>query len=257
MKNFIDYLLESVKEFNYVIKFAEQPTPEQTEIIETWLKRFNLIEMSKPVLQEDNTLDFTDVNNRQVYACNIKLGVPVSSYVLLQDLRTAANMNEKMIHVRGEHEPVENYANYEMWSKIQDDLATKDGMVNAPRLSTDREYLDIEQPPVTDVFGDEYNKKFLSYLAGVQNERPTMNIDPPAPIFSWIKMPKLDVDAVDFNKDFDGPKPATKGTATQPIDPKFLERHGGMSNAATTQPIKLKVDPKTGKQKNTRYGKDS
>lgn len=238
MKLFTDYLVESTKNHNYVIKFAEKPTDEQLNIIETWLKKYDLQGMSAPALVEYAHKDFIDVPNKQVHVMEITLGSPVSSYILLQDLKSATNISEKMMIVRGAEEPVERAAQFDSWARAEDAKAKEDDCIPAPKLSTDREYLAAEQPQTEPLYGNEYNKKLLSYLAGVAATRPTIEIDPPAPLFTWLKMKDAEVrepqqDITDFNAEHDTPKPVSKVISDiTPVNKKHLNTHGSMSDSA-------------------------
>lgn len=253
MKTFQDYLAESALSYVFTIKFANEPTQEQTDTIAAWLKRYDLREIEKPQLIENSHKDFIDIPNRQVYEMKITLGMPISQYILLQDLTRAANISEKFMVVRSQNEPIEQYARYDVWSRQQDAEEKAQGLNPGARLSTDREYLSAEQPTVDPLFGNEYNKKLLSYLAGVADSRPTMNVNAPAELFSWLQMediapgePKQDTS--DFNAHLDTPKPVAKGDSKEPISTKMLTNNGAMSDNAVPV-VKFYKDPTTGKAK--------
>ena len=169
MKNFKEYLAESSKDHNYVIKFSQQPTEEQIQIIGEWLKRYDLRSITLPEKVPMDHKDFIDIPNKDVYSMSFTVGTPCVSYILQQDLRVCTNIPEKYIVVRGASEPIERYAEYDVWSRLQDAAAEKDNDAHAARLSTNREYNASEQPPVEPLFGNEYNKNLLTYLAGVAN----------------------------------------------------------------------------------------
>jgi hypothetical protein len=253
MRSFKDYLAESALSHVFTIKFANEPTQEQTDTIAAWLKRYDLREIQKPQLIENSHKDFIDIPNRKVYEMKITLGMPISQYILLQDLTRAANISEKFMVVRSQNEPIEQYARYDVWSRQQDAEETASGMKPAARLSTDREYLQAEQPTVDPLFGNEYNKKLLSYLAGVADSRPSMNVEAPAELFSWLQMediapgePKQDTS--DFNAHLDTPKPVETGELKEPVSTKMLTNNGTMSD--NSKPVvKFYKDPTTGKAK--------
>lgn len=250
--NFLKYLAESTKSYHYVIKFAEMPTKDQIDMMETWLKKYDLQLMTPLKLDEYAMKDFIDIQDRQVHSINITLGHQISSYVLLQDLKTAANISEKMMVVRGDGEPIERYSNFDNWSREEDAKEVSDGFTSGPRLSTDREYNAAEQPVAGPLYGDEYNKKLLSYLAGIEGKRPTMHVDPPAPLFDWIKMDQVGdgdphQDVADFNERFDTPKPTRVGSDSTPIKNEYMTTKGGMSDAAIPS-VKFYKD-QTGKLK--------
>lgn len=254
MKNFKDYLAESDKSYVYFIKFAIKPSNEQLENIETWLKRYDLKQITSPESIEDNHKDFIDVQNRNVHSMKIVLGAPVSQYILLQDLKNTANMSEKIMAVRSENEPIEVYSQFDAWERKAEADAAKRGEANGPQLSVDREYTDAEQPPADDLFGNEYNKKLLTYLAGIAGSRPTMNVDPPAPLFSWIHMEDIEPgephqDTSNFNAHIKGaPMPITDGKDSSPINAQWLNNTGTMSDDAIPK-VKFFKDMKTGKAK--------
>jgi hypothetical protein len=253
MKDFKHYLAEGARNYAFVIKFAEPPTEEQVQIIEAWLKRYELREASKPMVIEDDHKDFIDVPNKQVHSMRVVLGAPVSPYVLLQDLKIAANISEKFMVVRNENEPIERYAEYDMLARLIDRDAAQDGEQDAARLSTDRLYKDAEQPVITGLYGDDYNNKLLTYLAGVSDSRPNLKTDPPAPLFSWLQMEDIapgepHQDTSDFNAHIKGVKPVVKGSEHSPIETKYMNSHGSISDNAIP-PVKFLKDPKTGKTK--------
>lgn len=253
MKKLKDYLAESSASYNFVIKFANEPTQEQLDTISTWLKRYDLKEMSTLQLIEHNTKDFIDIQNRKVFSVDIKLGMPVTQYILLQDLTRASAISEKFMIVRSQNEPLEIYSKYDIWSAQQNAAEKLNGFEGGARLSTDREYLAAEQPIVDPLFGDEYNKKFLAYLAGVEANRPKQHANTPSQLFSWLQLediapgePKQDTS--DFNAHIDTPKPVSNGSKENPVDNKFLNSQNTMSNNSIPV-VKFYKDPTTGKAK--------
>lgn len=252
MKTFKDYLEESTKNYQYVIKLAMAPTDKQLELIETFLKRYDLRKMEGP-RKASNDDNFIDITNRQVHEIVAEIGVPVSQYILLQDLKSAVNISENFMVVRSMNEPIELYSQVNAWNKEIDDEVAKDGDINGSRLSTDREYRQEEQPPVTDLFGNEYNKKLLAYLAGVADARPTKNVDPPAPLFSWIKLKDVEQqepkqDTADFNGHIDSVKPVSNGDTTQPVDSKWTTNSGTMSDDSIPT-VRFLKNQETGKSR--------
>jgi hypothetical protein len=253
MKNFKQYLEESSRDHNYVIKFSQAPTEEQVNIIGEWLKRYDLKSITTPTKVEEDHKDFIDIPNKDVYAMTFTIATPCVSYILQQDLRLCANIPEKYIVVRGANEPIERYAEYDSWKRLEQDAAEKSGEEHGARLSTDRFYHDSEQPPVDNLFGDEYNKKFLSYLAGVADSRPSMHVEPSQPLFSWLQMEDIEPgqpmqDTSDFNAQYNTPKPTSKADETAPVDDEYVNSKGSMSDNALPKVLFFK-DPKTGKAK--------
>lgn len=253
MKSLKDYLLENATEHKFVIKFAEEPTANQVDIIEKWLSRYDLKSVQKPKAIQNDDIDFAGLPNKQIYVMSVGLGMPISQYILLQDLKLASNISEKFLIVRSENEPIEQYVSNNEWEKYEDKLASKNGLVPAARLSTDRLYTDAEQPPVDNLYGDQYNKKLLTYLAGIAQDRPSMQLEPKSTLFSWLKLEDISPgephqDTSDFNAYIDTPKPVSKGENTLPIDTHYVNSKGTMSNNSIPQ-VKFYKDPVTGKAK--------
>ena len=253
MKNFKEYLAESSKDHNYVIKFSQQPTEEQVQIIAEWLKRYELKAFAKPQKIEKDHMDFIDIPNKDVYKIEFTIGTPCVSYILQQDLRVCSNIPEKYIVVRGASEPIERYAEYDIWRRLADKEADDAGDEHAARLSTNREYDATEQPQAGPLFGNDYNKGLLKYLAGVADSRPNMEVHPSAPLFSWLQMEDIEPgepiqDTSDFNAQFDTPKPVTTGDKRKPVDDHYMNSKGTMSDNAIPK-LKFFKDPKTGKAK--------
>jgi len=244
MKSFKDYLLESVRETHYAIKLGMNPTDEQVSIIEKYLKKYTLVKFEKPVHVKQH-VDFFNVKPHETWQIEAIITKPISSYILMQELKAALNIPEDYIVVRGAHEPVQLYADDCEFDCETDEYATKNDLESAARLSTDRFYNDVEQPLLVDLFGDEYNKRFLDYLSNVSNERPTDQYEAPAPLFSWIDMDKVKNDEVnqeDFNKNYDTPKPVVKGKGKNipPVKAGHLDPSGNLNDTSIQRTRLLK-----------------
>ena len=239
MKSFKEYLAESTRESHYMIKLAMEPTDAQIDVIETWLKRHDLIDISKPTKLSNDKIDFSDVPNKQVWQIAVITGVPISSYMIMQQLRNALNIPEEYIVVRSSSEPVEIYAqDGEFDAEVNAMIADK-SLHHASLLSTDRFYNTGEEPLLRDLYGNDYNKKMLDYLGKVADDRKTDRYEAPAPLFSWIDMDKVKDNLVvtdDFNKDYDTPKPVYKGKGkdTAPVNTNYLGRNGNFDDAVAT-----------------------
>lgn len=224
MKSFREYLAESTREYGYVIKLAAEPSDEQLDAAELYLSQFGLVEMTQPVWLKDDKLDFVDQQNVQIWQINFVTTMPLSSYITMEGLRGVLNVPEKNIVVRTATEPVEEYADDFMADRGFQTIAKDKDLKSMGRLSTDRMYQDIEQPVVTDIYGDAYNKRFLDYLAGVKATRPSDEVDSSQPLFSWLEMSKVAPhepvqDMADFNARYDTPKPAYKPSSNNVVDP--------------------------------------
>lgn len=251
MKSFKQYLKESVQEHVFALRLVAQPTENQLATIHTYLQKYDLVSIDAPENLQDK-LDFFANPHKDVWQIRFVTGMPMSSYILMQELKSALDIPEDYIVVRASNEPVElQLDDCEFDCEVEDIKKSKD-LTTAAMLSTDRFYDDAEQPLVVDVFGDAYNKKLLDYLRSVSDERPTEEYEAPAPLFSWIDMNKVmadqAVEPTDFNAQFDTPKPvnAGKGTTTPPIEPIRLGSHGSFDDGAAVKTALLK--DKSGKR---------
>lgn len=208
MKNFFQYLAEATKEYEYRIRTIVPITDVSMAKLKKVLDKYNLISISDPkkTILQDSPLDFPNVGMAEVYIVDIKTGVPASSEVLLQELRGALNIPWSKIVVRSKNDPME----IETQIQNSEDKGLKDSDQD-PLLSTDPAYkeynLSLDEPPS---FGDDYNKKFLAYLARVAAERKEVEaVVQPENMkkSSFGLMSELNKDADDFNKDYDTPKP--------------------------------------------------
>lgn len=253
MKNFRHYLAESEKQHFYAVKFASQPSEQQCGIVKNLLGKFGIVSISKaePVL--DPRIDFANTNSKDIWQILVVTNVAFSPYVLQQEIKAALGIPEDHVVVRNSNEPIQLYADEDEFDYVTNDMAAKDELVPAARLSTDRLYNVEEAPLLTDLFGNEYNRRLLDYLANVADSRPSAEYEPQAPLFSWIDMHKAtDAEAVpdeDFNKGFDTPKPVgAKATNSKPIADINLGAHGQLDDMSI-QNVKFMKD-KTGKRKN-------
>jgi hypothetical protein len=213
MKSLKDYLAESQQLHEYVIRFAQKPSDVDMDTLEEVLKKFDLRDVSSPEKIQNSDLDFFDIPYRDIYQVRVATGVKLSPYVLLQDLRTAMNINEKEIRVRGAHDPVQTEHEHQEWyNGIRADARSK-GWRPQSHLSTDREYHESERSPAPVAYGNQYNKNLLGYLNNIAQNRPGDHKDAPNPLFSWLDMDKAvkpEPQGEDFNSGYDTPKPQQK-----------------------------------------------
>lgn len=254
MRSVKEYIAESTKEHAYLVKMAMEPNDAQVTAIENFLRPFGLIHFSKLLKVTDERFDFFDIPTKDVWSIRFVVRTPLSAYVVMQDLRSALNIPEKYIVVRTSNEPVEVEAEEERFRDGAKAEAEEDGLVVAPRLSIKQFYDDAEQPLVTGLFGDDYNKKFLGYLAGIKATRHSGEVETESQLFGWLDMKKAkplepQQDTADFNAGYDTPKPVTKATGGEkgPVIASALGSSGNLDDGAVNN-VRLLMDPKTGKR---------
>lgn len=183
-KAFKDYIQEQEKVYSLRIKSVAPIGDDELEWIERVLQKYVLIDITKPIktIRQRHPLDFQDISNAEVWIIDIKCGLPVSAYVLKQELQLALSISENFIVVRGENDPLEIETQRLNALDEIDAEALDKNLSPAARLSTNSEYDkdergDLEEP----MYGNEYNSKFLETLAKVAAERERYGIEPASP----------------------------------------------------------------------------
>jgi len=252
IKSFKAYLQESEKSFGFCIKTVETVDDAFMERLERLLLPYNLVNISSPKkVEKGSGLEFQTLQNKQVTHIDCTLGVPVSSYVLLQELKTGLNIPEDFLIVRAANEPLEILDTGRKLMRDLDLKAKEKGLTQkASLLSTDSNYLDAEQPLVKDVYGNKYNKRFLEFLADVAANRTSREVEAPSSHISLEDLKKVKreptQDVADFNDQYDTPKPvsANKGNKNPPVDSEFLGEPGNFDNEVQRK-FKLSKDKKS------------
>lgn len=217
LPDFRQLLEESETEYSYRIKTIVELNDEQMASLENILQKYELISMEKPfkTVMHQHPLDFADVEHAEVFIIDVKTHLPVSAYVLQQELRAVLRIPEKYIVVRTDNDPMEVETSRQQALQQIEQEAREKGFEPASLLSVESEYPEAEYSiPGEEMYGDQYNSKFLEYLAQIAATRETENVDPPAPLFSWLNMGVQEVEdplgeysGADFNKDIpDAPK---------------------------------------------------
>lgn len=209
-KTFLQYLAESDKEYSYRIKLVVEVDDEMMQSVETLLSKYDLrdIEGPKKTIIQAHPLDFYDVKNSEVYIIDVVTGVPVSPYILQQEIRTNLQISEKFVVVRSDSDPleVETERLRAKW-EFEHEAAEKK-LSPAALLSTDPAYPDeITDLTGEDMYGDEYNRSYLDLLAQVSATRDEKMHEQPETdtMFGWLKTNEetSDVDSTDFNADIE------------------------------------------------------
>jgi hypothetical protein len=225
MTNFKKILQETHKDFPLRIKTVAVVTDKMYSSLEKFLKKYRLAEISKikKTILQHNPLDFGDLDNAEVYIIDIVLGVPVSSYILQQELTVLWSLPEKQIVVRNPYEAMEQLTLQINQSQEIDQNARDKKLSPAARLSTNPHYNEYETPvPQELLAGQTYVNNFTDYLAKIQATRNELTHPSKSGLFAWVKDVKGDgEDAydVDFNKDIpDAPKVKPGSKASKDLD---------------------------------------
>lgn len=219
MKSFRSYLAEATKEYSFRVKTLVAMDDAFLDKLEKALRKYGIVDIGAPkrTAAQKNPLDFPHVSGlTDVYMVDVILSIPASSSVLAQDIRNVITLSDSQIVVRGKHEAVE-LVNTEV--KAAEDIAKEaDGRDLTPAaLLNDAEYLEATDTEVQ--YGNEYNQKFLNYLAQIAANREEITFDgtevKKSPRFAWLKKES----AQDFNDGIDGIKPGEAKAGKTPKKP--------------------------------------
>lgn len=162
-KRFIDYLIESTKDYKYRLKFATEVTDDHLDVLERALRKYDLRsigELKKTILQ-DHPMDFPRVRNVEVYILDISIGYPTTLQALHNYVTEVLNIEENLVVVVPPHSPTEidseQYAKV-VSSKFKDEY---EGILNVP-------YKEVEKV----AYGEEYNSAFIKGLIELRKENP-------------------------------------------------------------------------------------
>lgn len=238
MKRLPQLLNEAQKTYSYRLKTVIALDEDKLESLERLLNRYNMLDIGHvhKIDSKNDTLEFRDIENADVYYIDFMIGVPVSAYILQQELRAVLNVPEKMLVVRADNEPIEvdsvkNQLLNSLWEKSK-----KDGFTaHASLLSTDPNYLDVEQPLAQDAFGDTYNTRFLNLLKQVSERRKNQVYQTSSDLNPIEQMNKVRQepaqDLLDFNKHLPGVKPVYKSVEMdEPVEVTLLGPDGNFDD---------------------------
>lgn len=223
MKSFYHYLAESAKSYGYRVKSITPMDDHFVGALKKALFKYEITSVSSPkkLMAQKSPMDFASYPMAEIWILDIKTAVPASSYVLATELRTAFQLSDSMLIVRGENEPLEIEA--EAIEEIHKD---------SEALLNDATYAEATQPKEV-AYGDTYNQKFLNYLAQVKADAESKNVPAIEEVkktnkFSWLNKKDSTV-ADDFNKNHDGVKPVhsnTKKAGGKAEKPSLAGNHG-------------------------------
>lgn len=233
--NLKQYIAESERVYNYRLKSVIPLDDDAMDRLETAILKYQPIDITRPIktMLQKNPLDFPNVFAAEVFICDITLGLPASSYVLQNEIRTALHTTETNIVVRGYNDPTEIETNRLNTMAELDSDAREQGL--EPRsILTDPNYGEFQEPE-KELYGNSYNSKFLNYLRKIEKEDEDKHkVDAHNSLFSWMDLPKSDVidDDGAHNKDIkDAP---TVGDAKGETIDTGASNHGNMSDHKKT-----------------------
>lgn len=189
------YIAQAEKTYTYRIKTVVPLTDDAMGRIERVILRYQPLDLGSPrkTMFQKSPLDFPTVPAAEVHMVDVELGLPASGYVLAREITQALGLPEKFVVVRGENDPTELETERLAAKGDMDEAAAKAGETPGALLDLPN-YDEAESKDGSELYGDKYNKRFLGYLKGVEDERnEAMKLkNTPSP-FGWLDMPKSDV----------------------------------------------------------------
>lgn len=171
-KNFYYHLSESIQTYKYRIRTLTPIDPDDIENITRILDQYDIVSISEPKRTpiQESPMDFPNYSMVSVYILDIEIKIPVSNYILQNKLRAALNIPNSAIVVRMENDPVE------LETMRLNDFGNWDE--REPLLSTSPVYHEYNYDADKTVpYGDDYNKKFLTFLASIEKNKPNLVSD--------------------------------------------------------------------------------
>jgi hypothetical protein len=155
MKNFTEYLVESVKRYPFKVKIAGPVATEQEDRMKRALGRYTTTEMTANLKKTQTPiqslpLDFPQLRNCEVNIYEITLDYPTTQQELTEYLSTELGISKQNLVVRRPNEPTEEY---------QQEVEPRTGA-----LLNDPDYKEAGNPQFEDYYGDKYNTGFVKEL---------------------------------------------------------------------------------------------
>lgn len=170
MKNFVEYLNESKKEYNFRLKIAVEPTDEVMDKIEGCLNKYQVKAVSSPKKTpiQSHPMDFQTLRNSEVWIIDFTVDYPVTADRLWHNLRNSCGIPlSHMVVINSDH-PEE---------MAREEAESKDTETYTPLLGSEDE-LHLTEP----VYGDEFVEKFVDQqekheVPGPSAEKPITTND--------------------------------------------------------------------------------
>jgi hypothetical protein len=208
IKSFKHYVSNADREYHYRIKTVVELNDERLDRIERLLMKHDLREIGRPkkTMMQRHPLDFQKLDAAEVWILDVITGLPVSAYILQQEIRTVLELPEDQIVVRTDNDPMEVEAERQNALHDIDAEAKKAGLSRSSLLNTSGYYKSENNDDAASFVGNEHNSQLLDYLARVAATRKPEQIKPDTPeLFNFIDHKKPEnADENDFNTHIEG-----------------------------------------------------
>lgn len=159
-KTLKDYVLNTKKEYHYILKFSFEITPQILEKIERILEKYDTIEISKPkkAIIQSNPIGFENMGALEIYSLDITTNYPAYNELLKSELAMNLRKNENTVVVLNKNDPYNN---------------------ELERLSDKKDQLINSEDNSTSFYGDKYNKDMLDTISKNAKKLDIHNLDIP------------------------------------------------------------------------------
>jgi hypothetical protein len=183
MKTFYDYLNDTMRDYKYRIRTVQKIDDEALARIQYILAKYDVLDIERPkkTIFQARPLDFVTMPAAEVYIIDVVTHLPMSPFIVQQELTHALNIAQDMLIVRSDYDPSEIQVQRQEELELATGLAAADGLSTGALLSSDPSYPEYVDPTAgVPIAGQEYNNNFLRYLAKVAADRITVvpDIDP-------------------------------------------------------------------------------
>ena len=154
------YISESVKTYNFIVKIAGELKEDLVEKMNVALKKYDCdgVGKGKRTPIQETPLDFPEMKNTHVTIFDVSCRYPVTSHVLTHYLSEKLSMSASCIRVRNPSEEAEVELNSLAIGRVGQ--KSKEALLNQPYENSNNQ----------DTVGDKRNMVFLKELDKVKNE---------------------------------------------------------------------------------------
>lgn len=155
-KDLGQYLAENEHVHEFRVKLACEPTNEQLDAMELHLRKYNASDISTPkkTIIQKNPRDFRSIDAAEIYMVDFKTSLPVTPYILQNELVQKMGIHERFMIVRNKNEPLH----------IEDEAEETAEEAYKVRL-TDEEYSEVEKVNADEHYGERFKDGFLKEIA--------------------------------------------------------------------------------------------
>jgi hypothetical protein len=164
MGDFVKYLSESAKQYDYRIKIAGELDKDFNTKLEQGLQKFEVAKLSagKTTPIQETPLDFPMFKNTNVTIYELTTNYPSSVFEMAEYIANYMGLARNQVVVRKPGEPTEEY---------QDNMAKEKDESEFKLILQDVEYKDTPELPKEKAFGDEANKSLFKELLKDRKEK--------------------------------------------------------------------------------------